>query len=182
MKDLLIIFFTLLCCSCSQGQKQPDMKMHRVQDSTNQTTEGWYYAKSTEGHFAVLMPIPFNDFTLTTQDPNIGQVQLYGIGAKSREGIKLSLTEMPYTKKSKDVNFDDMADSFKDAQVTDIDKTPYKGYSALSFSVHSKNSSAFIKYIKTNTGLLNITVESPFTYENEAEAIAEKIYQSLEIF
>ena len=43
---------------------EPQMEMHRVQ-ATTKDPSGWYLAASTHGAFSVLIPIPFNDFTVT---------------------------------------------------------------------------------------------------------------------
>ena len=43
--------------------------MHRVQ-AGSRNAQGWYDAQSTEGHFSISLPIPFNDFTVRGKDKN----------------------------------------------------------------------------------------------------------------
>src|SRR5262245_31461615 len=63
---------------------KPQLEMHR-QQATTPGDSGWYLAESTHGSFSVLMPIPFNDFTVTASDPKLGTIRTYAVGALSAE-------------------------------------------------------------------------------------------------
>ncbi|NTF32903.1 hypothetical protein [Rhizobium skierniewicense] len=66
-----------------------------------QDAEGWYPAKSTKGHFFIKSPIPFNDYTITTIDENIGALVIHGIGSKSTDGYEFGTIETVLTEKMK---------------------------------------------------------------------------------
>ncbi|MDZ4834035.1 MAG: hypothetical protein SGJ27_09690, partial [Candidatus Melainabacteria bacterium] len=61
MKSYLLTITLLF--SSSLVWAEPQMEMHRVQ-ATTKDSSGWYLAASTHGSFSVLLPIPFNDFTV----------------------------------------------------------------------------------------------------------------------
>lgn len=65
--------------------------MHRLQ-ATTADASGWYLAAATKGTFSVLIPLPFNDFSVADDDPAAGGVITHTVGAKSSEGIKFSAT------------------------------------------------------------------------------------------
>ncbi len=67
--------------------------MHRQLAGTP-NEKGWYDAKSTEGHFRVSLPIPFNDFTVRVKEKDGTEVVSYAVGSTSKEGFKFSATEI----------------------------------------------------------------------------------------
>ena len=119
------------------------MEMHRVQ-ATTKDPSGWYLAASTHGSFSVLIPIPFNDFTVTDDDPKVGSVKTYTVGAKSAEGIKFSATEIPIIEGRTPTNLVALSQQFRKAgqTVSDIDNSLFAGYQSVSFSVKSPSRGA----------------------------------------
>ena len=110
MKTILLLFVIVLFCLVSVAQSGSPVVIHRVQDTTKDKS-GLYFGKSTEGNFSVLLPIPFNDFTIEG-----AEVDIYSIGSKSQEGIKFSVTEIENRNKKFDLNeflrmFDDPGDT-----------------------------------------------------------------------
>jgi hypothetical protein len=72
------------------------LKSHRMQAGVPRK-DGWYDAKSTEGHFRVSLPIPFNDATIEPDEKNAGIG--YMIGSTSAEGLKFVALEWVDLKK-----------------------------------------------------------------------------------
>src|SRR5262245_43916523 len=93
MKSFMLTL-VLLCIPRLICAAEPKMEMHRMQ-ATTKDPSGWYLAASTHGTFSVLIPIPFNDFTVTDDDPKFGKIKTHIVGSKSSEGIKFSATETP---------------------------------------------------------------------------------------
>lgn len=176
-----IVFLTVFSCGKAPAQK-PDIKMHRIQDTTRDES-GWYYAKSTEGNFSANLPLPFNDFTLTVNDSIVGVVKTYTIGSKTQEGIKFSITEMPYTSKTLEPNFENLIQGFKKSGniVAEVNKEEQEGYSAIFFLVTNKESGAYVKYIKTNKSMITMIIEFPLGHKNIVEQYSKSFFASLKI-
>ncbi len=75
---------------CGRPDDQPSIVMHR-QRAGVRNADGWYPATSTEGGFSVLMPVPFNDFTVVTRRPDGASVRSFVLGTRSKEGVKFSV-------------------------------------------------------------------------------------------
>lgn len=84
----------------------PKLQMHR-QMVQQKDANGLYPAQSTRGHFSVISPIPFNDYTITTEDPNIGTLTMHGIGSKSVDDMEFGTIETVRTARQKDLNLRD---------------------------------------------------------------------------
>lgn len=177
MYTLLISFTTLLVCSTSFGQTKPTTKIHRSQDTTR-AESGWYYAKSTEGDFSAELPIPFNDFTVTS-----GSVKTYHVGAISKEGIRISANKIPKQELNKSKTLDDMVSFFfrKDWAVSDVKKQHYGKYNSISFLASHASKGALLKYIDSGDSFYSLLIEFPVKYKDDSEMLAEGLFSSLKI-
>lgn len=81
----------------------PKLEMHR-QMVQQKNADGLYPAASTRGHFSIISPIPFNDYTITTEDPNIGTLTMHGIGSKSVDDMEFGTIETVRTARQKDLD------------------------------------------------------------------------------
>jgi hypothetical protein len=176
MKKICILATTVLFYCSSIAQPTSPMKMHRLQDKTK-NSNGLYYGKSTEGHFSVLLPVPFNDFTVKR-----GDVTTYVIGSKTEVGIKFSATKL-VKDKNKTTNFDELVKSFASAEntITKVKKERIKSNDAVSFIVTDKSNGAMFKYIDTKNSLFIITIEFPIGYKKTVENKYGYFFTSLTI-
>jgi len=149
----------------------PQMEMHRLQ-ATTKDPSGWYVAASTYGSFSVLTPIPFNDFTVTDDDPKFGKIKTHIVGAKSADGIKFSATETPIIEGRSPTNLAAFPEQFRKPgqTVSDIDTSLFAGYPSVSFSVEGLSSGAYMRHVKTPTTLILVILEYPM---DQAKAAAE---------
>ena len=179
MKILLTIVFILmpLC-----GWAEPKMEMHRVQ-ATTRDPSGWYLAESTHGSFAVLIPIPFNDLTVTDGDSTAGIIKTYTVGAKSAEGIKFSATEMPIIAARTSTPLSALPKQFQKLgqTVSDVDSTSFAGYPSVLFSVKGPSSHAYMRYVRTPTSMVVIILEYPTDQAKIAEELRPIFLSSLRI-
>jgi len=161
---------------------KPQMEMHRVQ-ATTKDASGWYLAASTRGSFAVLIPIPFNDFTVTDDDPKAGGTKTYTVGAKSAEGIKFSATEIPITVGRTPTNLVALPQQFqKPGQaVSDIDNSSFAGYPSVMFSVKGASGGAYMRYVRTPKSLITVILEYPRDQAKTAEGFWSGFLSSLKI-
>ena len=153
------------------------MKMHRVQDTTKNRS-GLYYGKSTEGHFSVLLPIPFNDFTIKNDETTS-----YIIGCKSREGIKFAATEMVKNEKNKAIDMDAIFKKFSSPSYTiaDVKKEKFNNRESISFSVTDRSNGAIFKYIDSKYSIYLMTIEFPIAYKKMVEKDFAFFFSSLNI-
>ena len=177
MKTNLTLFIILFFHLSSTAQSAPPMKMHRIQDTTKNKF-GLYYGKSTEGHFSVLLPIPFNDFTIKVDDVNS-----YVIGSKSQEGIKFSVTEIVKKDKSKTIDLDAIVEGFKNSAntVENIKKENIKNNESIFFSVIDKSKGAILKYVNSKNSFFTMIIEFPIEYKNTVEQNFIYFFSSLNI-
>jgi len=180
MKSFLLVMVLL---SVSRlGWAEPRMEMHRVQ-ATTKDSSGWYLAASTHGTFSILMPIPFNDFTVTEDDPKVGKVKIHTVGAKRAEGIKFSATETPIFAGRSPTNLAVFPQQFSKPgqKVSDIDTSAFAGYPSVSFSVKGQSSGAYMRHVKTPKSLIVLVLEYPKDQAKAAEEFRSTFMSSLKI-
>ncbi|MFD1331965.1 hypothetical protein ACFQ4O_08120 [Methylopila musalis] len=101
-----IALAALALCGAGRASAEaakPRVEVHRSQ-AGEKNAEGWYPATSTRGRFSGLSPIPFNDYTITIEDPNVGALTLHGVGSKSADGMEFGTIETVRTARQKDVD------------------------------------------------------------------------------
>ena len=64
--------------------------MHRTQAGTPDA-KGWYLAHSDAGRFSVLMPAPFNDFSIDSATVKGAPMTSDAIGTQRADGVKFSV-------------------------------------------------------------------------------------------
>jgi hypothetical protein len=183
MSRLFLAFVAVLAfASCRRAEPQPQMQMHRLQ-ATDKDASGWYLAKSTGGSFSILLPIPFNDFTITTDDPKVGKVKAFVVGGKSSEGVKFSAMEAPIVDPKAAANVETMADGFRQPgnTVSNVDTSPFAGFPSVAFSVEGPTSGAHMRYVKTPKSMFAIILEYPMEQKSAAEGFRGRFLSSLKI-
>jgi hypothetical protein len=162
---------------------KPQMEMHRLQ-ATTPGESGWYLAESTRGSFSVLMPIPFNDYTVTVieSDPKAGITRAYSVGALSAEGLKFAAVETPIVPGKTPQNLDQaQRDLAKDGNVSDIVKAPFLGWPSLSYSQAGPNSGAFFRCVQTDTSYIIAILEYPIARRSAAVQFKSRFLDSLKL-
>ena len=101
-----LVCFSIGGCPLYTFAAAPKLQMHR-QMVQKKNADGLYPAQSTKGHFSVISPIPFNDYTITTDDPNIGTLTMHGIGSKSVDDMEFGTIETVRTARQKDLDLRD---------------------------------------------------------------------------
>ena len=169
----------LLSCTLKAA---PKMKMHRLQ-ATTADASGWYLAAANKGNFSVLIPLPFNDFSVTDHDPKAGSVTTHTVGAKSSEGIKFSATQSPIVEGRSITDPAALPKQFeKPGQtVADIDSAAYAGHPSVAFSVKGPATGAYVRCVKTTESVILLILEFPNVHAKAAEEFKNTFLSSLEI-
>ncbi|MDQ8205860.1 hypothetical protein [Pelagicoccus sp. SDUM812003] len=156
--------------------------MHR-QQAIVEHESGWNYAESTEGSFSVLMPIPFNDFTVTDVDPKNGTIQTFGIGSKTMEGFKFSVTEIPTKETSDPSDFEKIAESFGESNSTVVSQetSEFKGMRCITVELSKGNSGAYIRYVLGPKSIFTIIIEYPDSGGMDLKPYRDIFFNSLEV-
>jgi hypothetical protein len=172
----------VLMFMCSLACAEPQMEMHRLQ-ATTKDPSGWNLAKSTHGSFAVLIPIPFNDFTVT-DDPKLGKIKAHIVGAKSADGIKFSATETPIIEGRTPTNLVAFPDQFRKSgqTVSDVDTSLFAAYPSVSFSVRGPSSGAYMRCVKTAKTVILVILEYPVDQAKTADGFRSVFLSSLKIY
>jgi hypothetical protein len=167
----------------AQQAPQAGMTMHRNQAGTpNQN--GWYDATSTEGHFSVSLPIPFNDFTVRAREKDGREVVTYVIGSKSKKGFKFSATEFPNESMTRPFDLKGYPEKLKASKKNTVSNErffQFDGHSAVQFQVTDSQNSAFMRAVVSRAGVFILIVEYPTKSEPEALPLVEPFLNSLKI-
>lgn len=176
---ILTIFFLSMSTSI---WADPQMEMHRLQ-ATTKDPSGWYIAASTKGSFSILIPIPFNDFTVTDDDPKAGRTITHTVGAKSAEGIKFSATETPIIEGRSPTDLAAFPQQFRKRgqTISDIDPASFAGHPSVSFSVKGPSTGACVRCVKAPKSLILVILEYPIAQAKTAEGFRSVFLSSLKI-
>jgi hypothetical protein len=168
------------------------MKLHRIQ-AGEPNAAGWYEAKSTDGHFRVMMPIPFNDFT-TRNPENLQALPVAcAIGSKSAEGWTFTVTEFPVRPpKPLMTDFDaarkDLVESTQKqpknslfARVYDVRHFDFDGHAAVELKISDKPNSAIIRQVFLKNRAYMMIVEYPIQDHLKVMPLATEMMDSLKI-
>lgn len=162
----------------------PNLTMHRATVSADDRT-GWHKAVSTKGAFEVLLPAPFNDFTVAGTDGNVGDYAIHTLGTETPDGLKLSVTEMPYTPKMTHAPLDEMLKTWTEnplQTVTDLDRSTAGDEERVSLTVvDSVDNAAFIQYVRTPKALYTFVIEFRYWRRDEIKPIRDKMFASFRI-
>lgn len=160
MKNCTYLLNIILWITVVYAQYPKGLTMHRQYVQVKDKKTGWYVGKSTEGKYSVLMPIPFNDFTVSIKGKNGDTLKTYGLGTKTDEGYKFSASKIVTAKK---INLYDLLEGFKgkEGTISHIVQLDNEGYQLLEFRVGRKagKNGAFIKYVYYDNSLYTLIVE-----------------------
>jgi len=178
-KFLLLILVVISSCanlpsSQEETKSQGLLDTHRIQDTTK-SENGWYYAKSTNGHFSIELPIPFNDFTLTTDSAKI-----YGIGSKSQEGIKFSIIEKT-NQKQKDL--DQIINDLKEPGkvISNIKKEKNNDFSSLYYKIKDSKAGCYTKILFKDNHSYDIIIEYPIEHEATVDELKDYFFSTFKL-
>jgi len=171
---LLVVFFPVLLAA--------QVKTYRIQDTTRDKS-GWYFAKSTEGHFSVAIPMPFNDFTVSVEDAKGETVKSYSVGSKTNDGIKFVVTEAPYINGVTDPNLDSLVKGFstKGNVIENVVNEQIAGFPAVTLFVIRKQDGAYIAWVKTTNSLITMIIEFPISFKTTIDQYTKTFFYSLKI-
>ena len=189
MKNLVIKIFlaALILHPCSllraidQGELKDGMNMHRLRAEVP-SSSGWHKAESSLGNFEILMPFPFNDFTIKMPQKDGTVVLTHMVGAESSDKRKYSTTEFvqrPGTKfslKEFPKNFERMGEN-----VQDVEFFEYEGYSACQFNVSNGKMAAYQRVVVTEKGGFIMIIEFPESIRKNVEPTVDTFFDSLKL-
>ncbi|EDY82256.1 hypothetical protein VDG1235_1876 [Verrucomicrobiia bacterium DG1235] len=156
--------------------------MHREQADTKDDS-GWYFAESTEGSFSSSLPIPFNDFTILADDPNVGQIRTYIVGAKNTEGYKFTITEMELNDKMHFPNFENLISEFqdKDSELISHTEEEYGSMPCLTLNTKNESMGAFMRYIHGPHSTFTLIIEYPLSKNETIDTYRDYFFSSFKL-
>lgn len=161
-------------------EQKPVVEMHR-QGVSEKDAHGWYPADSTLGGFSVLMPIPFNDFSISSRRTDGSPLRMDCLGGRTAEGVKFMVSGGPWFRKKPQLK--DLYEGFrKGGEVLSPPKYRDQGeVSSVTFEVSQKETGAWICYTVTPSMLFSATVEYPIDQREKLAHQAETFLDSLKI-
>ena len=166
------------------AQAQPKLEMHRSNVNALDKS-GWQLAVSSHGGFSVRMPIPFNDFSIHASDPNTGDSVTHTVGGKSTEGIKISVTEMPITPRSKVpadlATIPEQIGRSPGTKISDVRRDSKGDVASISFLASGPATSAYMRTVKTSKAVYSLTIEFPNAHRPTVDAVKDEFFGSFKI-
>jgi hypothetical protein len=163
---------------------EPKLEMHRSGVNAIDKS-GWQLAESSRGGFSIRMPIPFNDFSVRTSDPNVGDTIIHTVGGKSTEGIKLSVTEVPITPRSKvpaDLStIPEQIGQSPRTKISDVRRDSEGGVDSISFLASRPTTSAYMRTVKTSKAVYSLTIEFPNAQRETVDAVKDEFFGSFKL-
>ena len=184
-KVLLTAFFSfpMLMVQHIAASADPNVELHRkwVEEKN---ADGWYPAKSTKGSFSIVSPIPFNDYTITANDPNIGLLTIHGIGSKNNDGYEFGALETERADKGSELDLQPIVENIAkklDAPLPDI-VFQQVGEEKLGFAeLRGKNRSVMMRISSTPHSIFNVMCDFPTIQENTAKDLCAEYISSFRI-
>jgi hypothetical protein len=159
------------------------MTMHRIRAGTPDAA-GQFEAISTLGKFRVVVPLPFNDYTVADADPASDMIKTFSIGTKSSEGIKFVASRVVYRRGGTMVQ----QHFAQAAQMTQMAGAPVNvrrlrvgDFAALEFEAKSANAVLFQRMINISSGIIVLQVEAPSAFADEAQRFMAPFFESLRV-
>jgi len=170
-----------LALSVSIAVAEPKLEMHRSAVNAIDKS-GWQLAASSHGGFSVRMPIPFNDFSIRDTDPNATNPVIHTVGGKSSEGIKISVTEVPITPRSKVAadlgTIPEQIGRSPGTKISDVRRDSKGGIDSISFLASRPETSAYMRTIKTSKAVYSLTIEFPNAQRATVDAVKDEFFGS----
>jgi hypothetical protein len=178
MKPVQHLLIAIALVAPAIAMAEPKREMHRIEARADDGS-GWHVAVSTKGSFSVLLPIPFNDFTIS--DAATGETT-YVVGGKSSEGIKFAAVEIASGSKP----LPDLASIPKTlaatpvTSVTDVRLT--KGEAdILTLTMASATTTLYMRAIQLGGVRYTLTIEFPNTYRDLVVANKDRFFESFKL-
>ena len=163
MKKIIIIgILAIFACAASAA---PQTIVHR-KNVSEKDASGWYPASSTTGGFAVLMPLPFADYSVVGDNVDGGRFEMSFIAARSTDGFQFTASSVSCSAKQPDLR--SLYEKFrKDGQVLS-EATVQKSDTeeTMTFEVTQRSSKAWLRYVIRDKKLITLIVECPSDKEN----------------
>ncbi|MEQ1653140.1 MAG: hypothetical protein ABL897_11680 [Hyphomicrobium sp.] len=157
------------------------LEMHRRAAGTDDGS-GWYPAVSTLGKFSVLLPGPFNDYTIRVEDPNIGWYVTNNVGFKLPDGFEVMVSKMNGTEKSNVPDLDNLLAIIKSKSmgkdIVESKKTMIDGLPAMNVTVKGTVHSGYFSYLVEGRSLYTVAVDCPGAMAETCSEIRDKMLVS----
>lgn len=174
VQRIISIAFICLCCQAALSQK-PNMVMHRNQAATKDKS-GWYFAKSTLGHFSVLVPVPFNDFSVYAKDSLGKDVKTHSIGCRTKDNLEFMVMEAP--NKSPNKSLRSLLASF---DAFDVKEEKLADREVLSFKAKDASSYVIVKCIRNKKFVYMVQAGAPLASQSALDIIYPTFANSLNL-
>jgi hypothetical protein len=175
------LFAILIALALSAiAQAEPKLEMHRTGVKTDDGS-GWNSAISTDGSFAVQIPIPFNDFT--TRDAATGETS-YVVGGKSTEGIKFVALEviLPRGKPPPDLAaIPQTLAATAGNKVSDVTRSSKDDADVLSLTVVNAKSTLYMRAIQLHGARYLLSIELPNASRELVAQFKDKFFESFKL-
>lgn len=159
----------------SPSNDADNVKMHRKNAGTK-AENGWFPAESSHGQYAVLMPLKFNDFSVSTNNVNVASVEM--LGTQSQEGIKFLASRTFYNDSQLAQAYFDNFVSGKTVPGAPRRSLKHKGYDAVLIETADQQKATSQLVMKVDDTLMLLAVEWPVEHSTTAKQLGDIYFNS----
>jgi hypothetical protein len=186
LKSIAVSVAMVAACA---AQNPPKTTMHRIQ-AGQLGADGWTLARSTEGGFAVKLPVKFNDFTMINRNLSEAVAYSFTLTGKNEAGIKFTATRTTFRKAS------DAEDQFRRLQQGGLSQDPptavkagtFQGFPSLEATYVKQKAFnlepvvlAFQRNVLVGANLVTLVVETPYALREVAKQSVPTFLDSLDL-
>jgi hypothetical protein len=176
---LLLVFLALP--ELVNAQSTVHMTVHR-ENAGALNEHGWITAESTEGKFAVELPSPFNDATVSDKEPS-PVLKAYSIGTTTPDNIRFLATRISYRTPGHASSILDRLENGEGVpeKVLGIDKLQHLGFRAVSMMIWKPGTFFAQQTHLVGEDTVTLMIEGPIEKIDSLKATGNHFFDSLRI-
>lgn len=178
------LFAVFLSTSFAAAQSaREEMTMHRKNAGVLDDS-GWVTASSTNGGFSVRMPLTFSDFTVEMPLSNVNVARTFGIGAKSKEGIRFVAQRIAYRKPGVARKYFSRIESGRafPSKKAAPKSLRFEGHRAVDIKLENKTDIGRLRYVLRGDTMIYMIVEIPKAQRAAvSESMIRTFFESLKV-
>ncbi len=167
------------------------IKVHREAAGTEES-DGWFEAKSTEGHFRVRVPAEFTDSTEYKPEPP-GAMKGFVVTSKNSDAVfevteTPSEMELPRVRKFQEMMRDhqmkvisEATSAQPDALLYDVRKSEFNGFPAFDYRLHNKGHVTIGRTIFLPERTYFVTAKYPSEHHSKVSPQTKRFFDSFQL-
>jgi hypothetical protein len=175
-RAVALALMLVLASGTAPRAQSVEPELHRVEVPPGE-------ALSTKGAFSVHMPVPFNDFTVSTVDPNVGETSIHVVAGQNGDGVTYYVAKI-VTAKMKPFDFDGLLADFRrdpENKLDELKRESRDGAETMTVTVVRPLTRTAMRMVNTQRAVFQMVIDAPNSYRGPLTAEANAFFNSLQI-